>query len=67
MKLTPWFPKTVKPVWPGIYQVDFAGSYSYWTGSYWYLPARTRHQAFRVRRPAQIQAHRWRGLIEEPK
>ena len=67
MKLTPWFPKTVKPVRPGAYQVDYAGNYSYWTGDSWCLPVCDRHLALRIRQLSSIQARTWRGLAEEPK
>jgi len=67
MKLTPWFPKTVKPIRPGVYQVDYAGNYSYWTGDSWCLSICDRHSAFRIRQPSRIQDRTWRGLAEEPK
>ena len=37
-KLTPWFPADVKPVRPGVYQIDGPlcwGEYSYFDGVHW--------------------------------
>ena len=38
MKLTPWFPGTVKPVRVGVYERDYdtpLPHYCYWNGKWW--------------------------------
>lgn len=42
MKLTPWFPGTVKPVRVGVYERKFPNgwrSYNYWNGKAWPSPS----------------------------
>ena len=72
MKLTPWFPETIKPVRPGVYQTTSVCAlevfYSYWGGRAWGWPSFTPHSAFVYKNyVSPIQARRWRGLAEEPK
>lgn len=74
MKLTPWFPGSVKPVREGVYQqMDGWGSllgYQYWDGSYWHLWGPSIDSAvlmYRNAHPSVCQDDKWRGLSEKPK
>jgi hypothetical protein len=74
MKLTPWFPASVKPVRAGVYEVRalvaFTKWHRYWCGKHWYAGATTpsgamhKFKEFRARAPLITP---WRGLAEEPK
>lgn len=68
--LTGWFPKRIKPVRVGLYEVrtpwpfhSFMGEWAYWDGRRW-GPAHfnqkdaRRYKNYRVKRPIHI----WRGL-----
>ena len=72
MKLTPWFPETIKPVRPGIYQIASVDALevfdSYWDCRAWGWPSFKPHSAFVYKNyVSPIQDRRWRGLAEEPK
>jgi hypothetical protein len=71
MKLTPWFPASVKPVRAGVYQSKepFLTWYRYWDGEYWCSGGTTpiaakRHANMRF---DETPPEPWRGLAEEPK
>jgi len=74
MKLTPWFPGTVKPARPGVYQREFPTFvlFAEWTGRRW-LAGRFTARCARVmcvvsnQQPSDPDCTRWRGLAEEPK
>ena len=68
MKLTPWFPGTVKPVRAGVYERDYGRgwrSYNYWNGEKWSSPRS-------VPKEAEIFKHLyspyqnlpWRGVMK---
>ena len=75
-KLTPWFPGSVKPVRPGVYEAEWregkalsGGRYfNYWADS-WCWGDDTPDSPHRCVMPAALQGEvkRWRGLAEEPK
>lgn len=72
MKLTPWFPANVNPVWPGPYKIKEDGRlawYRYWDGENWYVGAPTPDAATHWPRSrlANSLKQPWRGLAEEPK
>ena len=64
---TPWFPATVRPIHPGVYEREFPHRvlYSEWTGHQWLIAASTPNKATRQREVSQQQAEdggvRWRG------
>jgi hypothetical protein len=68
MKLTPWFPGTVKPVRVGVYERIYdAGSFLYcsWNGEYWGPWARTPEEARKRRLEASLyQDLPWRGVLK---
>ena len=69
MKLTQWFPGTVKPVRPGVYQRNLWGkgalpAYSYWNGERWCLCRPTAHEAVEERHPSDVQDAPWRGVAK---
>jgi len=68
MKKTAWFPGTVKPVRPGVYQTrcgfgDIIG-YQRWNGRYWFYWARDARTAAMSSQPCHHlrQNDPWRGL-----
>ncbi len=68
MKLTPWFPSTVQPARPGVYERDlpYPDQFSFWTGTCWLWSGRTPEQAADSLGASAIQYVRWRGLAEKP-
>lgn len=65
MKLTPWFPGTVKPVRPGVYQriVWCRRTYSFWDGQHWHAGTESPKPARYVDRLSDFQASaQWRGI-----
>jgi len=72
MKLTKWFPASVKPVRAGVYEVDtpecLGNRYSYWNGSCFEICTahcglpKNRCESWDMR---AINA-RWRGLASNP-
>ncbi len=72
MKLTPWFPKHVKPRRIGIYSTSYLGGgegFSYWDGSAWWNQHPDKWSAKRDhwRTNGANQRKSWRGLAKEPK
>jgi len=72
MKLTEWFPGTIKPVRVGVYmQMDGLGKkegYQYWDGSLWGGFARSPDKAFVLRHHKPHATHQndsWRGILKE--
>lgn len=75
-KVTEWFPAKVKPVRPGVYEVEgVTFPFHYWTGFYWLMAADTRPEGFQGVRPADrepmpsgtyLDRNRWRGLATRP-
>ena len=68
MKLTPWFPGSVKPARVGVYERECPNgwrSYNYWTGKTWSSPSPIPKGAeiFKSYRSA-YQNVRWRGVME---
>ncbi len=68
--LTPWFPKNVVPVRPGVYQVQHGAGYffAYWNGKDFGWRDRDSVGAYE-RRFAATAAERlapWRGLAFDP-
>lgn len=65
-KLTPWYPASVKPVRPGVYEVHFdrdcAISFKRWTGRRWVWLEIALRSDF-GRKPGD----KWRGLAQDPK
>ena len=72
MKLTPWFPGTVKPVRVGVYERDFSGTYAgnlpglhycYWNGKFWGLYGTNPKIAVWYQdKPSLNQNFPWRGV-----
>lgn len=67
--VTPWFPGSVKPARPGVYEREWPHKalYAEWTGYQWLRSTLTAKAAVRQR---EISAHqdgiRWRGLANDP-
>jgi hypothetical protein len=73
MKVTEWFEPTVKPVHPGVYELeDLPYPFLYWDGEAWYgAMLRPEHWpvtgGVRVEFGKGYQATcRWRGLADKP-
>ena len=69
-KLTPWFPGHIKPVRPGVYEVDMrvCCEFALWDGGRWGWAHSTIKQANRFRATDRACQHKkWRGLAEQPK
>lgn len=68
-KLTPWFPGHVKPVRPGVYQVDgnFGMGWKNWDGSHWLAFHYTSVYAVAESSISVTQDMPWRGLASDPK
>ena len=66
--LTPWFPADVKPVRPGVYEVQtITGRFAYFDGYSWGWSFATKREAERDRDPwYAMQKKLWRGLNKEP-
>lgn len=69
-KLTDWFPGSIKPVRPGVYQ-QMCGfgeriGYQKWDGEYWYSREITLEAAHRAPYRAYTQDDPWRGLAYDP-
>jgi hypothetical protein len=73
MKLTPWFPGTVKPVRVGVYKrvydtTEYSQSnfgYCYWNGHIWSWQATTPTGALRLRHTrSPHQDFPWRGVLK---
>lgn len=73
MKLTPWFPASVKPARVGVYEKRTSGHHATqwagWDGRVWNVLCLTPEEA-----AAEMDGHptcfpddEWRGLAEEPK
>jgi len=65
-EMTPWFPKKVKPIREGVYEVKTAGKNSYtyqakWTGSRW---INNWHDD--VPETEELKIKEWRGLATDP-
>jgi putative component of toxin-antitoxin plasmid stabilization module len=68
LKLTEWFPATVKPVHEGVYEIriDYFGtSYATWSKGLWTVSALSRSSAGRQQRPSFQQNKTWRGVSKE--
>jgi len=70
MKLTPWFPGTVTPVRPGVYERRiWPGSrllyYAYWTGKRWGVACTDKEHAKDLAYMASShQTCSWRGVLK---
>lgn len=70
MKLTPWYPGTVKPVRSGVYQRLYdngdgsIAKYCYWTGARWKTWHDTPHLAMLVEAISLFQELPWRGVVK---
>ena len=69
MKLTPWFPGTVKPVRVGVYERQYSlmrseRLYCHWDGKYWYAWAMTPKQAEKAYTLSALQNLPWRGVLK---
>ena len=69
MKLTQWFPGTVKPVRVGVYERNYSEfpfhspNYCHWNGKFWGLWATTPRGAVVLKiRPSPYQDLPWRGV-----
>jgi hypothetical protein len=69
---TDWYGKKTKPEMAGPYQClypkgkgEFVEGYSIWTGSYWTKVKYTLEGLKNIKKPAKVQAIKWRGLNEE--
>lgn len=68
MKLTPWFPASVKPVRVGVYRVESGGWYAYWNGRKFGWRDLTPSKAYANRNEATLctKLASWCGLAEKP-
>lgn len=72
MITTPWYPGSIKPIRPGVYQRQYTTGkavierYCYWNGKFWCLSAVTPWQATQWidYGAAARQQLPWRGLTE---
>ena len=67
MKLTPWFPGTVKPMRVGVYERAYGEDdflYCHWDGKYWYAWAMTPKQAEKAYALSALQNLPWRGVLK---
>lgn len=70
MKLTPWFPATVKPVRAGVYRTRPESStsqiicYSYWSGRKWGFYKYTKRHAISAMGESPVQNKEWRGVLK---
>ena len=68
MKLTEWYPGTVKPVRKGVYQRlnPLTGNtvYSNWTGKYWHAYTDRLFDAKNRKELSQFQNLAWRGVAK---
>ncbi len=67
MKLTPWYPGTIKPVRVGVYErryPDGATLYSLWDGVQWYWAWDTAALASREYKYTYTQTIPWRGVAK---
>ena len=66
MKLTPWFPGTVKPVRVGVYErlYNTQTFYCLWDGEYWHVWATTQVAAEKVFGFSAYQNFPWRGVMK---
>jgi len=69
MKLTKWFPYTVKPIRVGFYQTKIDGTkkiyYKYWDGAFWGAGENTLRNAIFLRtynRARGLVPYKWRGI-----
>lgn len=68
MKLTPWYPGTVKPVRKGVYQrqYSFGNPYCYWTGRRWCMcEPNPERAACSTEIISGFDRLPWRGLTEK--
>ncbi len=65
--LTPWFPADVKPVRPGVYEVQMTtGRFAYFDGQRWGWSFRTKREADTDRDHRNAAQDKvWRGLNKE--
>ena len=66
MKLTPWFPGTVKPVRAGVYERQYGKEtfYCLWDGEYWHTWAMTPKHAEKLHGFSAMQSLPWRGVLK---
>ena len=66
MKLTPWYPGTVKPVRGGVCGGggQFGIRYCYWTGKWWFMCESTAKLASTGQIISGFDRLPWRGLTE---
>ena len=67
-QLTNWFPPEIKPVYKGVYEVEYEGifttlsGYSYWDGKKWGTTFKELSNADTYRFPSPLQYRKWRGI-----
>ena len=67
MKLTPWFPGTVKPARVGVYEREYGQDdflYCRWDGKYWHAWALTPKRAEKAYVLSALQNLPWRGVLK---
>ena len=65
---TPWFPGSVKPVRPGVYEREYGlnnVAFCRWNEG-WYCSSLKNEIASRARKPSGNQSLPWRGLAVNP-
>lgn len=69
LKMTPWFPASIKPVRPGIYERDKTMHgfrvYAKWTGKAWMAYGFSIEMAERATKKTSWPELQWRGLAEK--
>lgn len=69
LKKTPWFPKEVKPVRPGVYEVDYpmySPWFRYFDGKRWRFGCCSPSNATESCIPVKLALLPWRGLASDP-
>ena len=68
MKLTPWFPGTVKPVRVGVYERKYRNgwrAYCSWTGKAWSSPSSAPKEAAMIKFSRSANQNvSWRGVLK---
>jgi hypothetical protein len=65
-EMTDWFPKKIKPAYPGVYNIRTAGKNSWerqarWTGSRWIMS-----WGEDVPETEELKIKEWQGLAQDP-
>lgn len=64
MKMTDWYPPSIKPVRNGVYITRKKGQiyFQYWTGSYWNVRISSIEMAYKIKQRSQHQDVYWKGI-----